>query len=115
MIANAVLHWFTSWVFGLGGIGGVIAIVAWVLWYFTPGFLLQSKNTVLMIAIGATVFTVAASYFYTSGYKTGYDTAIAHIASQNKEASDAVKKAVSNVQRCIDSGGEWDSTRGVCQ
>lgn len=114
-ILNLVWHWLTSWVIGWGGIGALVMIASWALWYFTPAFLADSKHIILQVAIGATVFTFASTYFYTSGYNTGYRTAINQIASQNKEASDAVKKAINKVDECDRRGGTWDTVSGVCQ
>ena len=111
---NMAWHWFTNWVIGWGGIGALVSAAAWALWFFCPAVLLTYKSQLLHIAIAATVFTFASGYFFTSGYNTGYATAINHIASQNKEASDAVKQAISNVDQCNTAGGNWDTVNGVC-
>lgn len=112
---GAAWHWFTSWVIGWGGIGALVAFAAWALWYFTPTFLLESKHVILQIAIAATVFTLASTYFYTSGYNAGYRVAINQVAAKNKEASDAVKKAITKVDACNAGGGTWDTVSGLCQ
>lgn len=114
-IIDLVGHWFTTWVVGWGGIGLVVALAAWALWYFTPAFLSESKHIILQVAIGATVFTLASTYFYTSGYNAGYKVAINQVAAKNKEASDAVKKAIQSVEECNSNGGTWDTVSGVCQ
>lgn len=114
-IIDLVGHWLINWVVGWGGIGLVVTIAAWLLWYFTPTFLSESKNVILQVAIGATVFTLASTYFYTNGYNTGYKVAINQVAAKNKEASDAVKKAIKSVDECNSSGGSWDTVSGLCQ
>lgn len=103
-------HWITNWIIGWGGVGGLVCVGLWAAWYFSP----LAKQQLLHAAIIATAVTISATYFFTSGYNTGYATAINHIASQNKEASDAVKSAISNVDQCINSGGTWDTVNGVC-
>jgi hypothetical protein len=105
-----VWHWIVNWIIGWGGIGALISAGLWVAWYFSP----LAKPQLLHAAIIATAVTVSATYFFTNGYNTGYATAINHIASQNKEASDAVKKAISNVDQCATANGTWDTVTGSC-
>lgn len=108
-------HWLWEWVIGWGGVGFLISLAAWALWYFTPSFLTGSKSTILQIAIGATLVTVASTYFFSSGYSLGYQVAINQVAARNKEAADAVNKATSQVDACIAAGREWDTSSGVCK
>ena len=110
MLANQAGHWVYNWVFGLGGIGAVISVGLWAAWYFSP----LAKIQLLHAAITATGITLASTYLSSHYYNIGYRTAINHIASQNKEASDAVKKAISNVDQCESVGGDWDTTTGRC-
>jgi len=112
---NAAGHWILNWVIGWGGLGAVVSIAAWALWYSTPAFLAGSKTAILHVAITATAITFASTYLSAHYFNLGYATAIDHIASQNKEASDAVKKAISNVDDCNASGGTWDTVGGMCQ
>lgn len=115
MLLYLIWHWITSWLIGWGGVGALVCAAAWLLWFFCPAMLLTYKTQLLYIALGATFFTFASTYFFTSGYNKGYATAINHIASQNKEASDAVKKAISSVDQCNAAGGTWDTVGGVCE
>lgn len=108
-------HWLTSWVIGWGGVGAIVTIAAWVLWYFTPAFLSESRTVLFNVAIGATVFTFASTYFFTNGYNAGYALAINQIAAKNKEAKDAVDKAITKVDECNNRGGTWDTVSGMCQ
>lgn len=107
---NWGFHWVVTWIIGWGGVGALVSVGLWVAWYFSP----LAKTQLLHAAIIATAVTISATYFYTSGYNTGYTTALNQVASQNKEASDAVKKAISSVAQCADAGGTWDTVTGTC-
>jgi hypothetical protein len=109
-----IWHWITSWIIGWGGIGAIIAAIAWVLWFLTPAILIDYKSQLLHIAIGATVFAFASAYFYTNGYKTGYQVAINQVAKKTKEATDAITKAAASVDECDRKHGTWDVTSGLC-
>lgn len=47
-------------------------------------------------------------------YQSGYDAAIAGVASQNKEAVDARDKAIARLLACRARGGVWDAQTGQC-
>ena len=64
----------------------------------------------VVVAIG-----IAISYWSIHEYNQGYAAAIAHIAAQDKEAVDAVNKAVSNIADCTASGGLWRAASGKCE
>jgi hypothetical protein len=110
-----IWHWITSWIIGLGGIGALVAAIAWALWFFCPAILLDYKSQLLHIAIGATVFALASSYFYTHGYKVGYQVAINQVAAKTQEAKDAITKASKSVDECDRKHGNWDVTSGLCE
>jgi len=86
-------HWIYSEIFGWGGIGAIVAALAWVLWFFTPALLVTYKSQLLHIAIAATVFTVAQSYFFTTGYSAGEAECKGRWDAANvKAANDAAKR-----------------------
>ena len=105
-----VWNWIVNWIFGWGGLGGLISVALWAAWYFSP----LAKQQLLHAAIIATAVTISATYFFTSGYNTGYATAINQVAAKNKEATDAVNKVTSSVDECFNSGGTFDDVSGVC-
>lgn len=109
-----IWHWITNWIIGWGGIGALVSAAAWALWFFCPAALLTYKSQLLHIAIAATVFTFASTYFFTNGYNKGYAVAINQVAAKNREATDAVNKAISNVDACNAANGTWDTVTGVC-
>lgn len=57
----------------------------------------------------------AYGYLRIHYYNEGYNAAISDIAAKNKDALDAVKTKLKIVDDCANSGGEWDTTRGVCR
>ena len=109
-----IAHWIFNWYIGLGGIGTVISITLWLLWFFTPAFLVTYKSQLYHGAIIATSITVASTYMSAHYFNQGYQTAVNQIAAQNKEATNAVKKATSSVENCFAIGGEFDDTTGLC-
>jgi hypothetical protein len=68
----------------------------------------------LHVAVGATVFTIASTYFFTNGYDKGYQVAINQVAAKTKEATDAITKAGQSVDDCNNRNGTWDTTSGMC-
>lgn len=52
-----------AWIFGIGGTIGLFAAGIWMLWFFCPAILVQYKNSLLNIAIGATVLALSSVYF----------------------------------------------------
>lgn len=109
-----IWHWIINWVIGWGGIGTLVAICAWLLWYFTPPFLVDSKSLILHVAVGATIFVGASTYFFTSGYNKGYAVAIHAIAAKDQKAINEADHAKQTVQDCFSGGGTWDVSDGVC-
>lgn len=107
-------NWLSNWIIGWGGIGALVSIAAWLLWYFTPAILLNFKSLLLHIAVGATVFTIASTYFFTNGYNIGYRVAINAIARKDQAAVDRVKAGQESLAVCRASGGTWDVTTGNC-
>ena len=107
-------HWIYSWIFGFGGLGAVVSVAAWALWFFCPAFLLPIKSLLLHIAVGATIFTFASTYFYTKGYNTGYAVAIHAIAAQDQRAAKAAETAKTTVSDCFNSGGTWNVEDATC-
>lgn len=104
-------NWIVSWIIGWGGIGALVSIVAWLLWYTLRTQLL------LHIAIAATVFTIASSYFFTKGYDEGvalitaqWDAANAKAVKYAKARDDSiatdtdakVKQATDDLQKQAD-------------
>jgi len=57
----------------------------------------------------------AALWIDIRAYNRGYAAAIAKIAAQDKEAVDAVNKAVNRIAECRASGGVWRQATGECQ
>jgi hypothetical protein len=45
----------------------------------------------------------------------GYQRAIAEMIAQDKEAGDAARAGIKNVDDCDASHDIWDATRGVCE
>lgn len=115
MIGTLIWQWVWNWLFGWGGAAGVVAVVAWGLWAFTPAFLVSFRNLLFNVAVGATIFLVASTYFFSSGMRTGYATAINAIAAQDQEAVNAADAATSDFRRCRDSGGVWRPATGKCE
>ena len=113
-MATMIWNWVINWIWGWGGAGALVSVAAWLLWYFTPAILLNFKSLLLHVAVGATVFTFASSYFFTSGYNKGYAVAINQVAKNTKEAKDAVDTAVKTTADCFARGGTPDDTTGVC-
>lgn len=109
-----IWHWFTAWLIGWGGIAAAFAGIAWLLWFFTPAFLSTYKAQLLHIAIGATIFSFAQTYFFSDGYKSGYAVAIHAIAAQDKGAVRSWQKAKTTVDNCFDQGGTWNVSRIAC-
>lgn len=56
----------------------------------------------------------SATWLSVHEYNKGYAAAIAKIAARDKEATNAVKKAISNVDDCVAHNGVWDTVNGVC-
>lgn len=104
-------NWILSWLIGWGGTGTVVCIVAWLAWYFSPVF----KAQLLHVAIGATIFTVASTYFFSSGYDKGYSAAIAAVARADQDAINRVKDGVKDLVACRARNGTWDVTTGTCR
>jgi hypothetical protein len=111
----SITHWLFNWVIGWGGIGILVVLGLWVLWYFTPGVLGATKRDIFVAAISATVLWFIVTFLSATYYERGYKAAMDHISSQNAEAARAVKNAITNVDQCYNSGGEWDSSAGVCR
>jgi hypothetical protein len=111
---SMIWHAIYSWVFGFGGLGAIIAAAAWALWFFCPAFLLTYKTQLLNIAIGATVFAVVSTYFYTHGFNAGYKVAIHAIAAQDQKAVDAANAAKTTVDDCVNNGNIWSVENGSC-
>jgi hypothetical protein len=63
----------------------------------------------LLLSLGG-----AYGYLRIHYYNEGYNAAISDIAAKNKDALDAVEAKLKIVDDCSNSGGEWDTTRGVC-
>lgn len=106
-----IWNWVLSWVFGWGGIAAVVCIAAWITWFLSPLF----KAQLLHVAIGATIFTVASTYFFSSGYDKGYSAAIAAIARADQDAINRVKDGIKDLVACRVRGGTWDVTTGTCK
>lgn len=69
------------------------------------------------VGIGfALIAAVGASYWGWRShiYNLGYAAAIEAVAAQDKDAIDATEKARARVRDCRNSGGVWDTARGVC-
>lgn len=66
----------------------------------------------LLARIGIIAGIAAAAYggyalWRKSIWDDGYETAIEHVAAQNKEANDRVRKRDDRVRACYDAGGVW--------
>jgi len=107
-------HWFLSWALGWGGIAAAIAAAAWLLWYWTPDFLSESKALILHVAVAASVFLAAQTYFSATAFHDGYRAAINAVAANNKEATDAVHEATARVDACNALGRHWSTVSGLC-
>lgn len=66
------------------------------------------------LAIAGTLIGAADVYISIHEYNKGWHAAIAAVAKKDKEALDAVDKAVSNVDECVRRNGNWDTVNGVC-
>lgn len=110
MIA-AAWGWFTSWVIGWGGLAALATVIAWAAWWLSPAF----KPQLLHLAVGLTIFTVASSYFFTTGFESGYSSAISAIARDDEAAVERVKAGKSEMANCRARGGTWDVTTGTCK
>ena len=54
--------------------------------------------------------------WYTMHERTiGYNKCVIDVAAKNKEATDAVNKATSQVDACNFIHGTWDTSAGVCR
>jgi hypothetical protein len=51
---------------------------------------------------------------YRQGYNFGYSAAVAEAERLDREAANAARKAKGNVDQCLDAGGDWDVSSGVC-
>lgn len=105
-----IWNWIISWIIGWGGAGLLVCIAAWLAWFFSPVF----KPTLLHIAVGATIFVVASTYFFTSGYNKGWTAAIHAIAAQDQKAVDESNVAKGTVADCFNGGGTWDIASAGC-
>lgn len=79
-------------------------------------FLLETKfgRVVLLCVVGAIVGVVMWFGFSQHYYDQGYRAAIESVAKRNKEATDAVQRAKSRVERCAATGGDWSIADGMC-
>ena len=107
-------HWIWNWLIGYGGIGLIISAALGLLWFFTPAFLVTYKTQLFHGFLIATGITLASTYMSAHYFNLGYQTAINQVATQNKDATNAVNKATSNVDQCFASGGTFDDVAGVC-
>lgn len=106
-----VWNWVLSWVLGWGGLAAVACAIAWAAWWFVPVF----KPQLLHVAVGVTIFAVASTWFFTKGYESGYDSAIAAIARDDQAAVDRVSAGRTERANCRARGGTWDVTTGTCR
>jgi len=79
-------------------------------------FFIETKIGRTIAITGAIIVGVLIGWvaFRTHYYNQGYNAAIAAVAAKNKEATDAVNKAISDVDACNNSGGQWSTIDGVC-
>ena len=106
----AVGHWIYNWILGWGGIGALVSVGLWAAWYVSP----LAKTQLLHAAVTATGITLASTYLSAHYYAQGRADDRAQILSQNKEASDAVQQAITNVDNCEAANGTWDTVTGTC-
>lgn len=66
------------------------------------------------LALAGLLIGAADLYLSIHYYNKGWHSAIAAVAKKDKEALDAVDKAVSNVDECVRRNGSWDTVNGVC-
>jgi hypothetical protein len=102
-----MLNVIIAWLWGWGGVGTLMTAGAIVVAITLPGF--------RRLAIEAAIVCAAATACYTNGVRVGSEAAFESIATQNKEAVDAVNKVRSRVRSCHDSGGVWSQAARECQ
>ena len=80
-------------------------------------FLIETKIGRTVAITGAIVIGVGVGWlsFKTHYYNQGWNAAIAAIALKNKEATDAVNKATSQVDACNFIHGRWNVSSGMCE
>lgn len=76
-----------------------------LLWLIGP----IGRYVVILAVAGAAFLWVKVHY-----ENIGYQKALDAIAAQDKKAKGRADEAHQSVQKCFDSGGTWDITRGVC-
>jgi hypothetical protein len=79
-----------------------------------PAIFAHPLAHIIGMTLLATAILGGYALWHNKVYSNGYEAAIAHVASQNKGAKDAVRKATKNVSDCYAANGNWSVERGLC-
>lgn len=72
-----------------------------------------SLRTWLIVgAVGAVI--AAGTYVLHSSYKAGETSATASIERANNASLDAANRAMDDIERCFQSGRDWDRSKRLC-
>jgi len=78
---------------------------------------MPTLNTLKLVIAGvvALAFVAAFAWWSEHRFNKGYNSAVADIAAQDKEAVDAVNSARDAMRECRATGGVWSQAGGNCQ
>lgn len=76
--------------------------------------MLPGSSTLIIYGVVALAVSGVFTGWSIHEYNKGWNAAISSIAVKDKEATDAVKKAITSVEKCDADGGRWNTTDGVC-
>jgi len=80
---------------------------------FTVGrFLIGPVGRYVLFAI---VIFAAATWARQYYINVGYEAALKAVAAKNAEAAAVAEQVITDVDRCLDSGGIWSVITGECQ